>query len=87
LAEIDVPVARPDLVGLSATDVVGQLEPRLVAVFRKAHEDVDRLVADRHPALFHEPERLVEGDRAIDFEDPVAGVDQAHRSPTIRCAS
>ena len=56
--------------------VVGQLEP--VAVARQAHEDVDRLLADRHPAALLEAERLVEGDGAVDVADPVAGVDELH---------
>ena len=55
----DVVVAGAELVGVDAV-VVGQLEP--VAVAGQAHEDVDRLVADRHPAALLEAERLVEGD-------------------------
>ena len=57
--ERDVVVARAELVGLDAV-VVGQLEA--VAVAGQAHEDVDRLVADRHAAALLEAERLVEGD-------------------------
>ena len=53
--------------------VVGQLEARVLA--GQAHEDVDRLVADRHPAGLLEAELLVEGDRAVDVADPVAGVE------------
>jgi L-alanine-DL-glutamate epimerase-like enolase superfamily enzyme len=67
-------VAGADLVGLVAADVVGQLEPRPVA--GQAHEDVDRLLADRDPADLLEAEPLVEGDRAVEVSDPVAGVDQ-----------
>ncbi len=74
----DVPVAGADLIRLGAPDVVGELEPRLGPVVGQPHEHVDRLVADLSPVLFLEPERLVEGDRAVDVGDPVAGVDQAH---------
>ena len=56
--------------------VVGQLEP--VAVAREAHEDVDRLLANRHPPALFEAERLVEGDGPVDLPDPVAGVDELH---------
>src|SRR3954453_8106583 len=73
--ERDVVVARAELVVVDAV-VVGQLEP--VAVARNAHEHVDRLVADRHPPPLLEAERLVEGDRAVDVADAVAGVDQLH---------
>src|SRR5215213_8189546 len=52
---------------------------RSSTVTRKAHEDVDRLVADRQPATFLEAERLVESDRAVDFRDAVARVDELHR--------
>ena len=58
--------------------VVGQLEP--VAVAREAHEDVDRLFANRHPPALFEAERLVEGDGAVDLTDPVAGVDELHNA-------
>ncbi len=54
--------------------VVGQLEA--VAVPGEAHEDVDRLVADRHPPALLEAERLVELHGPIDVADPVAGVDE-----------
>src|SRR4051794_10235545 len=53
--------------------VVGQLEPGILA--RKAHEHVDRLVPDGHPRHLLEAELLVEGNRAIDVADPVAGVE------------
>src|SRR5205807_1676851 len=76
----DVAIARADLVGLGAADVVGQLEPRLGAVIGKSHEDVDRLVPDPRAALLLEPERAVEIHRAVDLEDAVAGVDEAHNS-------
>jgi hypothetical protein len=68
-----VVVARAQLVGVDAV-VVGQLEPRAVA--RQPHEDVDGLVADRHPADLLEAERLVEGDGAVDVPDAVAGVEE-----------
>src|SRR3954470_3765875 len=71
----DVVVARAELVGLDAV-VVGELEP--VAVAREPHEDVDRLLADRHPPPLLEAEGLVERDGAIDVADAVAGVDQLH---------
>jgi hypothetical protein len=70
-----VVVAGAELVGVDAV-VVRQLEP--IAVAGQAHEDVDRLVADRHPAPLLEPERLVELDGAVDLADPVAGVNQLH---------
>ena len=59
--------------------VVGQLEARVLAGQR--HEDVDRLVADRHPPHLLEAELLVEGDRAVDVADPVAGVEEAGQRP------
>jgi hypothetical protein len=65
----DVVVARPELV-LGDAVVVGQLEARAVA--GQAHEDVDRLVADRLAAELLEAERLVERDRAVDIADAVA---------------
>src|SRR5215216_7988071 len=71
----DVVVTGSELVGVDAV-VVGQLEP--VAVARQAHEHVDRLVADRHPAALLEPERLVERDAAVDVADAVAGMDEFH---------
>src|SRR5215213_3560104 len=73
--ERDVVVARAQLVGVHAV-VVGQLEP--VTVAREPHEDVDRLVADRHPPPLLEAEGLVERDRAIDVADAVAGVEKLH---------
>ena len=76
----DVVVARAELVGVDAV-VVGQLEP--VAVAGQAHEDVDRLFADRHPAALLEAERLVEGDGAVDVADPVAGVDELHDAARV----
>jgi hypothetical protein len=69
----DVVVARPQLVGVDA-EVVGELQSRPVA--GKPHEDVDRLVADGHPAHLLKAECLVEGDRPVDVADAVAGVDQ-----------
>src|SRR5206468_3993634 len=71
----DVAVAGAELVGVDA-EVVGQLEP--LAVARQAHEDIDRLVADRKLAALLEAKCLVEGDRAVGIRDPVAGVDQLH---------
>ena len=71
----DVAVAGAELVGVDAV-VVGQLEARHVAVAGEVHEDVDRLVADRDAADLLEAERLVEGDRAVDVGDAVAGVDE-----------
>src|SRR4029453_14019192 len=56
--------------------VIGQLEP--VAVPGQAHEDVDRLFADRHPPPLFEAERLVERDGAVDLTDPVTGVNELH---------
>src|SRR5205085_11215591 len=70
-----VPVAGAELVRVDA-EVVRQLEP--VAVTGQAHEDVDRLVANRHPPALLEPERLVERDRPLDIGDPVAGVNELH---------
>ncbi len=58
--------------------VVGQLQDRVLA--RQVHEDVDRLVADRHPARLFEADLLVEGDRAVDVADPVAGVQEGRHS-------
>src|SRR3954451_15133706 len=73
----DVVVAGAELVGLDAV-VEGQLQAVLVA--GQAHEDVDRLVADRHAPALLEAEGLVEGDRAVDVADAVAGVDErGHR--------
>src|SRR5579875_442619 len=86
----DMAVASADLVGLAAADVVGQLQPRLRTVIWHRHEYVDRLVADRHPPALLKAERAVEGDRAVDVEDPIAGMDNAHRirKPTpIRSAA
>ena len=74
----DVVVAGAQLVRVDA-EVVGQLQARAVA--GEAHEDVDRLVADRHPADLLESEGLVEGDRPVDVADAVAGVDQLGHGP------
>ena len=71
----DVTVTRPELVAVDA-EVVGQLEP--IPVSGQAHEDVDRLLADRHPPALLEAECGVEGHRAVDVGDPVAGVDELH---------
>src|SRR3954447_24324136 len=78
----DVVVARAELVRVDA-EVVGQLQP--VAVPRDAHEDVDRLVADGHAPALLEPQRLVEGDGAVDVADPVARVDEfgVGHAPTV----
>jgi hypothetical protein len=62
-----------ELVGVDAV-VVGQLEDRHAVL--EAHEDVDRLVADRHPADLGEAELLVEGDRGVDVADPVTGMEE-----------
>src|SRR5690349_15750736 len=74
-----VVVAAAQLIRVDAV-VVRQLEPRPVAV--ESHEDVDRLVTDRRaPDLLH-PEGFVEGHRAVDVSDAVAGMDQlTHRRP------
>ena len=75
--ERDVVVAGAVLV-LGDAVVVGQLEDRVLA--GQVHEDVDRLVADRHPPGHFEAELFVELDRAIDLADPVTGVEEAgHR--------
>src|SRR3954470_4459609 len=75
----DVVVARAELVGVDAV-VVGQLQARPVAV--EAHEDVDRLIADREASDLLHAEGLVERNRAVDVPDPVTGVDQlTHRRP------
>src|SRR6187431_2605613 len=82
--ERDVAVAGTELVGVDA-EVVGELQA--VVVPGQAHENVDRLVANRKlPALF-EPECLVEGDRAVGVGDSVAGVDQLHRARLTHAAS
>jgi hypothetical protein len=73
-----VAIAGADVVGLGLAVVERQLQPRVVAVLGLVHEDVGRLVADRRAADLLEAQRLVEGDRAVDVGDPVAGVDQAH---------
>src|SRR6266498_4195396 len=52
----DVAVAGSKLVGIDA-EVVGQLEAR--AVSGEAHEDVDRLLANRHAPQLLEAERGV----------------------------
>ena len=70
----DVAVAGPDLVGIGDIVVVRELEPGAVA--GQAHEDVGRLVADRHPVEDLEAELLVEVDRCLRVEDAVTGVDQ-----------
>src|SRR3954447_24472171 len=73
----DVVVAAAVLVAGDAV-VVGELEARVFA--GQGHEDVDRLLADRHPPHLFEAELLVEGDRAVDLADPVAGVEErGHR--------
>src|SRR3954468_9871725 len=74
----DVVVAGAELVGVDAV-VVRELEAVVVA--GQAHEDVDRLVADRHAPALLEAEGLVEGDGAVDVADAVAGVDErGHRA-------
>src|SRR4051794_212373 len=72
--ERDVAVSGADLVRPLLVLVPGQLEPRAVA--GEAHEDVDGLVANRHPGQLLEAELLVELDAAIDLEDAVTGVDE-----------
>src|SRR3954454_252498 len=84
--ERDVPVAGPDVVGLVLVPVPGELEPRPVA--GQAHEDVDRLVADRNPPHLLESELLVEAHRPVDLDDPVARVDQlGHARGTLPAAT
>src|SRR3954451_14152839 len=74
----DVVVAGAELVGVDAV-VVRELEAVLVA--GQAHEDVDRLFADRQAPALLEAEALVEGDRAVDVADAIAGVDErGHRA-------
>jgi len=68
-----VVVAGAQLVAVDAV-VVGQLEARHVTVAGKVHEHVDRLVADRHPRHLLEAKLLIEGHRAVDVADPIAGV-------------
>src|SRR6185437_883002 len=64
--------------------VVGQLQAGDLFA-GQAHEDVDRLLADRHPPHLLEAEILVEGDRAVDLADPVAGVQEGrHRLQITR---
>ncbi len=70
----DVTVAGPDLVVVDAK-VVRQLQARHIPVAGLVHEHVDRLVADRDAPYLLEAERLVEGDRAVDVGDSIAGVD------------
>src|SRR5919198_2039333 len=77
----DVPVAGAELVAVDA-EFVRQLEP--IAVAGEAHEDVDRLVADRQPAALLEAERLVEGDRPVDVGDAVAGMNELHTGRAYR---
>src|SRR5215207_3534927 len=72
----DVVVARAELVALDAV-VVGQLEARAVA--GQAHEDVDRLVADREAADLLEAEFLVELDGSVDVADAITRMDELHR--------
>src|SRR4051812_36381953 len=79
--ERDVPVAGADLVRALLVLVPGQLEPRAVA--GEAHEDVDGLVADRHPGQLLEAELLVELDAAVDLEDAVTGVDELAHSRQV----
>src|SRR6266496_866439 len=69
----DVSVPGSELIRVDA-EVVCQLQP--VAVAGQAHEDVDRLVADRQAAALLEAERGVKGYGTIDVADAVAGVDQ-----------
>src|ERR1044072_9215024 len=76
----DVVVPRTELVLVHAV-VVSQLEP--VAVAGQAHEHVDRLFADRHPAALLESERLIEGDGAVDLTDPVTGMDEFHDAARV----
>src|SRR3954465_2967217 len=71
----DVVVAGAVLVAVDAV-VVGQLEARVVA--GQAHEDVDRLVADRQSRALLEAERLVEAHRPVDVADAVARVQELH---------
>ena len=80
--EGDVVVAGAVLV-LGDAVVVGELQDRVLA--GQVHEDVDRLVADRHPPGLLEAELLVEGDRPIDVAYPVTGVEEsrhARRKPS-----
>src|SRR4051794_28819185 len=69
----DVVVARAEVIGLDPR-VPGQLQA--VAVAGEAHEHVDGAVGQVHPPPLLEAERLVEGDRPVDVDDPVAGVDE-----------
>src|SRR4051812_8936574 len=71
----DVVVAGAELVAVDAV-VVRQLEARVVT--GQPHEDVDRLVADRHASPLLEPERLVEEDGPLDVADAVARVQELH---------
>jgi hypothetical protein len=57
---------------------------RPVAVAGLVHEDVDRLVFDRDASDLLEAERFVEGDRAVDVGDAVAGVDEWHGPKSTR---
>src|SRR5439155_6287616 len=82
--ESDVPVPRSELVGVDP-EVVRQFEPILVA--GQAHEDVDRLVADRQPPALLEAERGVERDRTVDIADAVAGVDQVGHHGIVSAGS
>src|SRR5262249_31619576 len=61
-------------------EVVGELQARRVTVARLIHEHVDRLVADWDAARLLEAQGLVEGDRAVDVGDSIAGMDQRHRA-------
>ena len=79
----DVAVAGAQLVGVDA-EVVGELQA--VVVPWQAHENVDRLVANRKLPALLEPERLVEGDRADGVGDSVAGVDQLHSARLTHAA-
>src|SRR5436853_7523400 len=79
----DVVVAGAEVVAVDAV-VVGELEARVVA--GEAHEDVDRLIADREAGALLEAERLVEADRAVDVADPVARVQELHVRQATRHA-
>jgi hypothetical protein len=56
----DMPIAGSKLVALDA-EVVSQLETGLRFALGEAEEDVDRLLADRHPPQLAHAKRFVEG--------------------------